>query len=135
MDVNEQQVRIYTKKDGKRPFSDWLRKLRDQTAQQRIDARLTRVQLGNFGDSKSVGEGVLELRVDYGPGYRVYFGRDGQDVVILLVGGDKRTQAKDIDTARDYWADYKIGSSVILVAREVFREGLFFENAHHEQTH
>jgi putative addiction module killer protein len=108
MDVNEQQVRIYTKKDGKRPFSDWLRKLRDQTAQQRIDARLTRVQLGNFGDSKSVGEGVLELRVDYGPGYRVYFGRDGQDVVILLVGGDKRTQAKDIDTARDYWADYKI---------------------------
>ena len=107
MDANEQRIRVYQKEDGKRPFTDWLNKLRDQKARERIDARLTRVQLGNFGDSKSVGQGVRELRIDYGPGYRVYFGRDGIHVVILLLGGDKRTQSKDIDTAKDYWADYK----------------------------
>ena len=66
------------------------------------------MQLGNFGDSQSVGEGVLELGIDYGLGYRVYFGRDGSDVVILLIGGDKRTQTKDIRIAKDYWADYKV---------------------------
>ena len=107
MDISEQHIRIYQKKDGKRPFTNWLHKLRDQKAQERIDARLTRVQLGNFGDTKAVGGGVLELRIDYGPGYRVYFGRDGSDVVILLIGGDKRTQSKDIGAAIDYWADYK----------------------------
>ncbi len=87
MDANEQRIRIYQKKDGKRPFTDWLNRLRDRKAQERIDARLTRVQLGNFGDSRSVGVGVLELRIDYGPGYRVYFGRDGIHVVILLLVG------------------------------------------------
>lgn len=107
MDASEQRIRIYQKKDGKRPFSNWLNNLRDRKAQQRIDARLARVQLGNFGDTKAVGDGVLELRIDYGPGYRVYFGRDGSEVVILLVGGDKRTQSKDINTAKKYWADYK----------------------------
>ena len=85
----------------------WLNRLRDLKAQQRIDARLARVALGNFGDCKTVGNGVLELRIDYGPGYRVYFGRDGSEVVILLSGGDKSTQPKDIATAKDYWADYK----------------------------
>ena len=107
MDASEQRIRVYQKKDGKRPFSDWFNKLRDRKAQVRIDARLARVQLGNFGDTKGVGEGVLELRIDYGPGYRVYLGRDGSAVVILLLGGDKRTQSKDIDTAKKYWADYK----------------------------
>ena len=107
MDASEQRIRVYQKKDGKRPFSNWFNKLRDRKAQVRIDARLARVQLGNFGDTKAVGEGVLELRIDYGPGYRVYLGRDGSAVVILLLGGDKRTQSKDIDTAKKYWADYK----------------------------
>ncbi|NOY28751.1 MAG: type II toxin-antitoxin system RelE/ParE family toxin [Planctomycetes bacterium] len=107
MDAIERRIRIYQKKDGKRPFSKWLNQLRDRKAQERIDARLTRVQLGNFGDTKAVGEGVLELRIDYGPGYRVYCGCDGSEVVILLLGGDKRTQAKDINTAKDYWADYQ----------------------------
>ena len=108
MVAGEQQIRIYQEQDGRRPFSDWFDKLRDRKAQARIDARLARVQLGNFGDTKAVGEGVLELRIDYGPGYRVYLGRDGSSVVILLLGGDKRTQSKDIDTAKRYWADYKI---------------------------
>jgi len=73
----------------------------------RIAARIDRIELGNFGDSKALGQGVCELRVDYGPGYRVYFGRDGRQIVVLLVGGDKRTQSKDIATAQQFWADYK----------------------------
>jgi len=107
VDASEQRIRIYLQQNGKRPFSDWFNKLRDRKAQARIDARLARVQLGNFGDTKAVGEGVLELRIDYGPGYRVYLGRDGSAIVILLLGGDKRAQSKDIDTAKKYWADYK----------------------------
>ncbi|QEG37913.1 type II toxin-antitoxin system RelE/ParE family toxin [Bythopirellula goksoeyrii] len=107
MDAQEQRIRIYHTREGKRPFSKWFAKLRDRRAQQRIDARLTRVALGNFGDCKPVGEGVLELRIDYGPGYRVYLGRDGEELVILLTGGDKSKQSRDIATARDYWADYK----------------------------
>ncbi len=73
----------------------------------RVLARLARVRRGNLGDCKSVGEGVSELRVDYGPGYRVYFAQKGQTLVILLCGGDKRTQEKDIQRAKQYWHDYK----------------------------
>ena len=76
-------------------------------ARQRVRTRLARIRLGNFGDHKAVGEGVSEIRIDYGPAYRVYFGRDGDEVVILLVGGDKRTQDSDIAKAKEYWADYK----------------------------
>lgn len=107
MGVQKQRIRVYRTKDGKQPFSMWLKKLRDQRAQQRIDAWLARVALGNFGDCKAIGDGVLELRIDYGPGYRVYLGRDGEDLVILLSGGDKSKQSKDIATAKDFWTDYK----------------------------
>ncbi len=69
-------------------------------------ARLNRIRLGNFGDCKSVGGGVEELRIDFGPGYRVYYGREGAVVVILLCGGDKRSQAKDIFRAQEYWREY-----------------------------
>ena len=65
------------------------------------------MELGNFGDSKGVGEGVLECRINYGPGYRVYYGRDGDELVILLVGGAKKHQQADIERAQGYWADYK----------------------------
>jgi len=68
--------------------------------------RLDRVSLGNFGDCRSVGEGVQELRIDYGPGYRVYFGQHGSTIVLLLCGGDKDSQAKDIDLAKHYWKEY-----------------------------
>jgi putative addiction module killer protein len=81
-------------------FVKWLDDLRDVTARLRIVARLRRIELGNFGDVKSVGDGVRELRIDYGPGYRVYFVQRGQEIVILLCGGDKRTQAADIAQAR-----------------------------------
>ena len=107
MDAKPLHVRIYEAIDGRRPFEKWLRKLRDAGARQRIRVRIARLRLGNFGDAKSVGEGVSELRIDCGPGYRVYFGRDGEKVVILLCGGDKASQSADIQTAKVFWADYK----------------------------
>jgi len=80
-------------------FGNWLDGLRDIHARARIQARIERLATGNPGDVKAVGEGVSELRIDYGPGYRVYYKKHGQKVVILLAGGDKSTQAKDIKTA------------------------------------
>lgn len=80
-------------------FADWFERLRDQQARARIDVRIRRLSLSNPGDVKSVGEGVSELRIDYGPGYRVYFVRRGDVLIVLLVGGDKRTQAQDIQRA------------------------------------
>ena len=108
MEATPQHVEIYETSTGKRPFEAWLRSLRDTRARQRIRTRIARVRLGNFGDSRTVGDGVVELRLDYGPGYRVYFGRDGDELVILLAGGDKSTQERDIEAARAYWADYKV---------------------------
>lgn len=87
-------------------FDDWLRGVRDSNAVARILARMGRVRRGNLGDCRSVGEGVSELRVDCGPGYRVYFGQRGSALVILLCGGDKRTQDRDIRQARQYWQEY-----------------------------
>jgi putative addiction module killer protein len=80
-------------------YSDWFVALRDRQARARINVRIRRLSLGNSGDVKPVGEGVSELRIDYGPGYRVYFVRRGKTVVVLLAGGDKRTQDSDIKTA------------------------------------
>jgi putative addiction module killer protein len=80
-------------------YAEWFANLRDRQARARIDVRIRRLSLGNPGDVRPVGEGVSELRIDYGPGYRIYFVQRGQQVVILLAGGDKRTQAKDIETA------------------------------------
>jgi len=80
-------------------YAEWFKGLRDQQARARINTRIRRLSLGNPGDVKPVGEGVSELRIDYGPGYRVYFTQRGQTLVILLAGGDKRTQDRDIMTA------------------------------------
>jgi putative addiction module killer protein len=80
-------------------FSKWLRELRDRQARARIQTRIDRLQLGLAGDVRPVGGGVSELRIDYGPGYRVYFVQRGKELVILLAGGDKRTQDRDIKTA------------------------------------
>jgi putative addiction module killer protein len=81
-------------------FSDWLRRLRDANAAARIIGRIRRLEMGNPGDTKSAGEGILEMRIDYGPGYRIYHVHRGAQVVILLCGGDKRTQQQDIKRAR-----------------------------------
>ena len=88
------------------PFLEWLASLKDTRTVGVVRARLNRIRLGNFGDCKSVGGGVEELRIDFGPGYRVYFGRDGAVVVVLLGGGRKRTQTRDILTAQERWKEY-----------------------------
>lgn len=80
-------------------YSDWFDSLRDRQARARINIRIRRISLGNFGDTKTVGEGVSELRIDYGPGYRVYFVKKAGNIVILLGGGDKSTQERDIKKA------------------------------------
>jgi len=102
------EILEYLTETGKNPFRTWLEGLKDRQARARIRVRLNRIRLGNFGDSKSVGRGVSELRIPYGPGYRVYFGRSGNSVVILLCGGDKRSQSKDIAQAQAYWTDYQL---------------------------
>ena len=105
--MNERELREYLTEAGHNPFREWLHSLRDIQARARIRVRLNRVRLGNLGDWKSVGDGVKELRLDFGPGYRVYFGQDRDVLVILLCGGDKRTQTRDIAIAKQYWQSYK----------------------------
>jgi len=97
----------YLTRAGDKPFKEWLDGLKDIMARQKIRIRLDRVRLGNLGKNRSVGEGVYELKIDYGPGYRVYYGLDKKTVVLLLLGGDKASQKKDISQARTYWEDHK----------------------------
>lgn len=101
----------YCRDDGHEPFTEWLNALRDKVAQARIRVRLRQVEAGNFGDCEPVGEGVIELRVHVGAGYRVYFGRHGKAVVLLLCGGDKRSQENDIKRARALWLEWKRGQT------------------------
>ena len=107
MEGTTKSLKIYHAPDGQAPFQEWMESLRDEKGKGIINARLGRVRLGSLGDFKSVGQGVLELRVNFGPGYRIYLGRDGQTVVILLCGGDKKSQRKDIQNALAFWADYR----------------------------
>jgi putative addiction module killer protein len=87
------------------PFDEWFDSLRDVKTKTIINKRLNRLSLGSLGDYRSVGEGVCELRIDFGPGYRVYFGQIGTAIVLLLCGGDKSTQDQDIRKAQEYWTD------------------------------
>lgn len=89
------------------PFEDWYKAFKDAPTRQRIRARLNRLATGNFGDFKPVGGEVYEIRLDFGPGYRIYFARLGETFVVLLVGGDKSTQQKDIDRAIEMWKEHK----------------------------
>ena len=109
--VTPKEIVVFRARDGQVPFEDWLDDLNDKRAVARVLARLARVRQGNLGDCKPVGEGVAELRVDYGPGYRVYFGQQGQTLVVLLCGGDKRTQDRDIRLAKLYWHEFKASES------------------------
>ena len=101
------RVLQYQTVDGRTPLVEWLDRLADRQARTRIVARLDRLSAGLFGDWKSVGGSICELRIDHGPGYRVYYGQDGRTLILLLCGGTKRTQAKDIEKAHAYWKDYK----------------------------
>lgn len=111
MDAIPQTLHEYVKADGRIPFREWLNGLRDIEARARIRVRLNRLRLGNFGDVKPVSDGVSELRIPLGPGYRVYFGRVGSAIVLLLCGGDKSAQNRDVSMAKKYWIDYQRRSS------------------------
>jgi len=100
-----------TPDDGRDLYVDWLEKLRDTTAKIAVVRRVTRIELGNFGDHKFCRDGVSELRIDVGAGYRVYYAIAGKQVVLLLCGGDKRTQGADIDRACEYWQNWQMENS------------------------
>lgn len=99
-------IRSFMDQRGHKPFDQWFKGLRDQRAAARILVRLDRLENGLEGDSKPVGEGVKELRISEGKGYRVYYGWDGDTVIILLCGGDKASQKADINRAKKYWRQY-----------------------------
>ena len=100
------ELRYYFASDGKSPFENWFADL-NAAAAAKVAVALARLEQGNLSNAKAVGEGVLEYRIDWGPGYRVYFGRDGDVLVILLTGGTKLRQQNDIDAAKASWTDYK----------------------------
>lgn len=100
-------LEYYITETGEIPFKDWLEGLKDIHARAKIRVTLDRIRIGNFGHVRSVGEGVHELKIDYGPGYRVYYASAGKTIVLLLLGGDKASQSKDIVLAKKYWKDFK----------------------------
>ena len=102
------QVKEYVTSDGKIPYRDWLNSL-DAQVKARIQARIFRFELGNLGDHKSVGKGVWEARIQFGPGYKVYFGKEEGRIILLLFAGDKSTQSRDIKKAQTYWEEYLEG--------------------------
>jgi putative addiction module killer protein len=99
-------VREYNDRDGRSPYTDWFDRLNAQAAA-KVATALTRLAGGNFSNVKGVGSGVFEFKIDFGPGYRVYFGKDGERLVILLGGGTKKRQQRDIVSAIANWQDYK----------------------------
>jgi len=102
------EVRYYFADGGESPFADWFAEL-DAAARAKITVAIARMGQGNLSNVKSVGGGVLEYKIDFGPGYRVYFARDGETLLILLTGGTKKRQQRDINVAIAYWQDYKRG--------------------------
>ncbi|MEM6427834.1 MAG: type II toxin-antitoxin system RelE/ParE family toxin [Deinococcota bacterium] len=105
--MSQKELVVYQTRNAQEPFNDWLTSIKDRRTRARILSRLDRLEQGHYGDHKAVGQGVFELRYFFGSGYRVYFAEDGQAVVLLLCGGDKRSQQRDITTAQQYWQDYQ----------------------------
>ncbi len=101
------EIQDYVTAEGKDPFKDWVASLADRMARARLLARVQRMAAGNFGDCKPLDGGVWELRIDHGPGYRVYYARAGARLILLLIGGDKRKQNTDIAVALEYWQDWQ----------------------------
>ena len=100
------RVAVYTDARGRMPFERWFNRL-DPLAASKVTTAVTRMELGNLSNVKSVGRGVWERRIDFGPGYRIYFGRDGEELIVLLGGGTKRRQQNDIENAWELWEEYK----------------------------
>ncbi len=105
--VEPKELVFYADENGNEPFQLWLDDLRDAKNRRRIISRLVRVQQGNYGDVEPIGEGLSELRFFFGAGYRVYFGEDAGNIVVILCGGDKSSQSQDIENAKAYWQEYK----------------------------
>lgn len=101
------EIRHYVTSDGQDVFQRWLKRLRDPIAKVQVIKRTNRIERGNFGDHKFCRDGVWELRIDVGAGYRVYYAQAGKQIILLLCGGDKSTQDADIDCAVKYWQDWK----------------------------
>jgi putative addiction module killer protein len=109
--VSEWEIKKLELQNGLVPFDEWFGSLRDSRMQAAVDARLARVRAGNFGDAKSVGGGVSELRICHGPGLRVYYGLHGTKIVILIGGGDKGSQSRDVRRAKELWQQFKTYAS------------------------
>ncbi len=108
MEAKKREAIYFKDSKGREPAKDWLNRLKDKVGQGKIYVRIARARNGNFGDHKSVGEGVNELKIDTGPGYRVYYALDENDeIILLLVAGDKSTQTSDIAEAKKYWKAHK----------------------------
>ncbi len=107
MQVFPQEIDYYKTEHGTAPFKEWLEELRDVNGRAKIRVRLDRVRLGNFGDHKHIDDGVWELRIDYGPGYRIYFAKEENRIILLLMGGIKGSQKRDIAQAAGYLHDYR----------------------------
>ena len=105
--VKPKTVIIYADENGYEPYTEWFNGLRDTKGKSRIEIRLQRLSAGLYGDCEPVGEGVLELRMFFGNGYRVYFAENDENIILLLLGGDKSSQKRDIKTAKKYWNEYK----------------------------
>ena len=105
MDIKERHIVMLQLSNGKAPFESWYNNL-DLILQRAIDARITRLAVGNFGDHKSVGGGVFELRISKGPGLRIYYGLNGNELIVLVGGGDKGTQKCDIEKAKKLWRNW-----------------------------
>ena len=105
--IQLREIETYRTQNGREPFTEWFTTIRDVRTQTRIRRRLDRLEKGNLGDCGSVGSGIFELRLHFGPGYRIYFGEVDRTIVLLLCGGDKSTQTRDIASAKTYWLEYK----------------------------
>lgn len=106
-EVTQKKLIIYQDENGNEPFTDWLNKLRDPKGRRRVLTRLRRLEQGNYGDCEPVGEGVSELRMFFGAGYRVYFGEGTNNIILIVSGGDKSSQSKDIKFAKACWKEYQ----------------------------
>lgn len=100
------EILKYLTEKGKEPYSEWINSFKDKTIKARISKRILSIGDGNFGDHKYLSDGVYELRCHFGSGYRIYYGKDGDKIILLLCGGDKSTQVKDVIKAKEYWQDY-----------------------------
>jgi putative addiction module killer protein len=113
VELASKEILLYTDRNGQCPYREWTSCVRDESVLARIRSRLARVRSGNLGDFKALGDGVFELRLSFGPGYRIYFGQHGRTLIILLCGGDKASQRRDIMKAKIYWRDYRTHTNEI----------------------